>query len=106
MTLEANPISTTTPAPAVGSAAPRGPLARLLWTLIRGYQMLRAGRPSPCRFDPTCSAYALDAITLHGSLRGAMLAARRIGRCHPWGGMGWDPVPAPRHGNGENSCSI
>ena len=69
------------------------PLARSLHALIRGYQWLRRGRPSPCRFDPTCSTYALEALERHGAARGSWLAARRVGRCHPWGGLGWDPVP-------------
>jgi len=69
------------------------PLARLLRSGVRGYQVVRAGRPSPCRFDPSCSTYALEAYEVHGALRGTWLAMRRIGRCHPWGGMGYDPVP-------------
>jgi putative membrane protein insertion efficiency factor len=46
-----------------------------------------------CRFQPTCSAYALEAIETHGALRGYRLALRRILRCHPWGASGFDPVP-------------
>lgn len=46
-----------------------------------------------CRFDPSCSQYAFDALRLHGAFRGSWLAARRISRCHPWGGSGVDPVP-------------
>lgn len=61
--------------------------------LIRGYQLLRAGRPSPCRYMPTCSEYAAEAVEVHGLFRGCLLAARRVGRCHPWGGHGLDPVP-------------
>ncbi|MFU8898784.1 hypothetical protein LY56_02667 [Roseinatronobacter thiooxidans] len=49
-----------------------------------------------CRFQPTCSAYAMDALERHGALKGSWLAARRIGRCHPWGSSGYDPVPAPQ----------
>jgi putative membrane protein insertion efficiency factor len=48
-----------------------------------------------CRFAPSCSAYADQAIRIHGPLHGGWLALRRIGRCHPWGGTGYDPVPAP-----------
>ncbi len=60
---------------------------------IRAYQASRAGRPSPCRYWPSCSSYALEAIERHGALRGAWMAALRIARCHPWGGAGSDPVP-------------
>ncbi len=46
-----------------------------------------------CRFQPTCSEYTIEALKTHGALRGSVLAAKRIGRCHPWGGSGYDPVP-------------
>lgn len=46
-----------------------------------------------CRFQPTCSQYALEALRAHGAFRGSVLAVRRIARCHPWGGQGYDPVP-------------
>ncbi len=69
---------------------------RVLTALIRLYQQARAGRPSPCRFFPTCSAYALEAVEVHGAVRGSALAARRLCRCHPWGAHGIDLVPEPR----------
>ena len=67
--------------------------ARALSGPVRLYQLLRAGRPSPCRYWPTCSAYALEALERHGAWRGLYLATRRVSRCHPWGGWGPDPVP-------------
>jgi len=67
--------------------------ARAAVRSIRMYQHLRAGRPSPCRFWPSCSSYAIEAIERHGALRGSGLAAARICRCNPWGGHGVDPVP-------------
>jgi len=68
-------------------------IARALHLLVRGYRRLTAGRPSPCRYDPSCSTYALEALERHGAARGSWLILRRLGRCHPWGGTGWDPVP-------------
>jgi putative membrane protein insertion efficiency factor len=80
-----------------GSAASRTPTlaARGLILLVRAYQAARAGRRSPCRYDPSCSAYAVIALQRFGAARGTWLAARRLGRCHPWGGFGPDPVPEP-----------
>lgn len=69
------------------------PPARVLHTSVRGYRRLTAGRPSPCRFDPSCSMYALEALERHGAGHGTWLTVRRLARCHPWGGIGWDPVP-------------
>ena len=78
--------------PAAGTARPSLAVRPLL-VAIRGYQLVRAGRPSPCRFDPSCSAYAIDALHAHGAARGSLMALRRLARCHPWGGQGYDPVP-------------
>ena len=67
---------------------------RLVTALVRGYQAVRAGHPSPCRFWPTCSSYALEAVERHGAWRGGRLALRRLLRCHPFGPHGIDLVPA------------
>jgi uncharacterized protein len=71
----------------------RSPLSVLLVGLIRVYRAVFSFRPSPCRFDPTCSQYGLDAIRAHGALGGSWLTLRRICRCRPGGGQGYDPVP-------------
>lgn len=72
-------------------------MKRLLTIPIRAYRLLVSPMlASHCRYHPTCSAYALEAIETHGALRGSLLALRRIGRCHPWGGAGHDPVPEAR----------
>ena len=73
------------------------PLAWFLTWLVRLYRLLTRPFPSPCRFAPTCSEYALEAISVHGALRGSWLALRRIGRCHPFNPGGVDPVPPPRN---------
>jgi len=67
---------------------------RLLMGLIWVYQStIGPTLPPACRFEPTCSRFAYSAIERHGALRGTWLAARRLARCHPWGGSGYDPVP-------------
>ena len=72
-------------------------LRRVLKSLIRLYQVaISPWTPPSCRFTPTCSEYALGAIEEHGAGRGGWLAIRRIFRCHPWGGQGYDPVPPAR----------
>lgn len=68
-------------------------IARSLDGLVRLYQQLSAGRPSPCRYVPSCSTYAREAIAHHGAGRGSWLTIRRLVRCAPWGGHGYDPVP-------------
>ena len=66
--------------------------------LIRVYQWLISPLlPRACRFAPSCSEYAAEAIALHGVARGGFLALRRLLRCHPWGGDGFDPVPQRHH---------
>jgi putative membrane protein insertion efficiency factor len=73
------------------------PAARLLALPVRGYRLVFSPHVGHnCRFQPTCSAYALEALERHGALRGGWLALRRILRCHPWGGSGVDNVPEPR----------
>jgi len=71
----------------------KSPAARVSTGLIRAYQLARIGRVSPCRFTPTCSQYAVEAVERHGAGRGLMLTARRLGRCRPGGPSGYDPVP-------------
>lgn len=70
----------------------------LLRGLIRLYQLTVSPLlPPRCRYLPSCSDYALEALSSHGMARGLWLALRRLARCHPWGGSGYDPVPpAPR----------
>lgn len=60
---------------------------------IAAYQRAFAGRPSPCRFYPTCSQYAYEAFEMHGTGRGMWLTIRRLARCRPFGPSGFDPVP-------------
>ncbi len=69
--------------------------ARLLIALVQGYRLLLSPwLGASCRFTPTCSAYALEALQRHGAARGSYLAARRLMRCHPWCAGGCDPVPS------------
>ncbi|EAQ05149.1 hypothetical protein OB2597_07685 [Pseudooceanicola batsensis HTCC2597] len=73
------------------------PLARLVALPVRAYRLILSPWVGHgCRFQPTCSAYALEALEKHGGVRGSWLALRRIARCHPFGQSGYDPVPEPR----------
>ena len=67
--------------------------ARALLRTVNLYQWLPSHRASPCRYIPSCSEYAREAVEQHGAGRGSWLAARRLSRCHPLGGFGFDPVP-------------
>ncbi|MGB7244325.1 MAG: membrane protein insertion efficiency factor YidD [Sulfitobacter sp.] len=70
------------------------PLAQVVALPVRVYRLLFSPWVGHnCRYQPTCSAYALDALRTHGGIKGSWLAAKRIGRCHPWGQSGYDPVP-------------
>lgn len=69
-------------------------LIKVMIGAIRLYQSwLSPVLPAACRYQPSCSEYTAQAILTHGAGRGVLLGARRIGRCHPWGGKGFDPVP-------------
>jgi uncharacterized protein len=69
-------------------------IAKLFILIARGWQRGPSRvLPPSCRFQPSCSAYAITALERYGALRGSWLAARRLLRCHPWGGSGPDPVP-------------
>jgi uncharacterized protein len=71
-------------------------IAPLAQGLIRAYQLLISPLLQPsCRFEPSCSHYAQEAIATHGAGRGLLLTMHRLLRCHPWGGSGYDPVPPP-----------
>jgi putative membrane protein insertion efficiency factor len=79
---------------------------------VNWYQVAREGRPSPCRFTPSCSEYAKEAVHVHGAGRGTWLTTRRLARCRPFGPSGYDPVPEPKthhhktHQHDENCLSF
>ena len=84
----------------------------LIRLIIRGYQILirpilhAIGGPNcGCRYSPSCSHYFLEAVETHGALKGSYLGIRRILRCHPWGGCGYDPVPSTEEQNSSSQNS-
>ena len=82
-----------TPSDVLPNASPHW-VSGLLIAAIRVYQRVLSPLLAPaCRFEPSCSSYAIEAVTRRGVIRGSWLALKRIGRCHPWGGFGYDPVP-------------
>ena len=77
----------------LGRACKRAAALPLI-ALVRFYQLcISPLTPSACRYTPTCSQYALEALRKYGPVKGLWLAVKRIARCHPWGGSGYDPVP-------------
>ena len=71
-------------------------MQRFLLRGVQWYQADREGMPSPCRFEPSCSNYAVDALETFGALKGTMLTIRRLLRCRPFGPSGFDPIPEKR----------
>ncbi|KFE36630.1 membrane protein insertion efficiency factor YidD [Thioclava atlantica] len=84
------------------------PLAHILALPVRAYRLvLSPWMGHGCRYQPTCSVYALEALERHGAIKGGWLAAKRLLSCHPWGGHGYDPVPGadPEHDAAHRGCS-
>ena len=80
--------------------------ARALMLPIRAWRVLSVRLPPRCRFYPSCSQYALEALEIHGAVRGGWLAVRRVGRCHPWHDGGFDPVPRPGPVHPDHSTNV
>jgi len=70
------------------------PLKNAVLATLGWYRQYRSLRPPACRYLPTCSVYTYEAVETHGPVKGLFLGTRRVLRCHPWGGHGYDPVPA------------
>ena len=82
------------------------PISFIFWLLIRGYQLvISPWLPPSCRFEPSCSNYALHAVKQHGPLFGPLSALWRIARCNPFGGQGYDPVPETLFSRRAHRCS-
>jgi putative membrane protein insertion efficiency factor len=83
------------------SAVSRALAKPLIW-LVRFYRLaISPWLGMNCRYQPTCSNYAIEALQLHGVIKGSWLVAKRIGSCHPWGGSGYDPVPGTEEEGNE-----
>lgn len=88
------------------SGGSHGPCTRFLIWLVRAYQAtLSSFMGGHCRFQPTCSVYSIDALKQHGAMRGTWLTIRRLSRCHPLGGFGYDPVPPSSDAKPEQATS-
>lgn len=86
-------------------------IARLLMLLIRLYQLtlsrlIRAVLGNVCRFEPSCSAYALECLRMHGACRGSLLSVKRLGKCHPFHPGGYDPPPPSRSGKSDRAHHV
>lgn len=80
-------------------------IKKLMILLIRGYQkFLSPCLPNVCRYRPTCSEYFIEALQIHGIFKGSLLGIRRILRCHPWGGSGYDPVTPKKATNSTDKA--
>jgi putative membrane protein insertion efficiency factor len=80
-------------------------ISRLIILMVRGYQLIVSPWLGPsCRHSPTCSAYMIEAVQVWGPFKGLWLGLKRIGRCHPWGTSGYDPVPRPEAKQGSSAA--
>lgn len=97
MTISADVITaeSTGPGSVDLAAPPQSRVAAWMLRAVEWYQRGVQGRPSPCRFYPSCSAYVHEAVHVHGAWRGMWLGVRRLARCRPFGPSGFDPVPTP-----------
>jgi putative membrane protein insertion efficiency factor len=81
-------------------------MKKLLRFLLRAYQLAISPLMAPsCRFYPSCSNYALEALEVHGAAKGSWLAVKRVCRCHPWNPGGVDPVPPPNSSTTACGCN-
>jgi uncharacterized protein len=102
-----DPASRSSGDDADGVSRRPGPIAWVLLQPIRAYQRwISPALPPSCRFYPSCSAYAVEALQVHGALKGSWLALRRLLRCGPWHPGGLDPVPPRRTGGREPSQTL